>query len=819
MKRRTDIGVFALALAAAGVAASAVIGFLIDDPFLFEPLPTLPGMFLTGALAIFLGAAALLLGRRTQRTERLRAILGAFVATIGALGALQWLSATQWGIDLASLALNLRSDWGLPEPGLPSPVACVCLMLLGVGVAALPLAARRHSVLPLATVAVIAAMFGATTLAGYLFRIEFLISWPSRTPMPPQSAAAITFLGLGLWRAVLLRAQGDAESQLVDKARLIEMTAVWVLALCALVAGVSTFALAQYEYRDLARADLERTLRERRAFLEYALTEHTQQVSLAAALPDLGAVRASRRVALETAARTRTQHGFSGWRYEIGDEVVSAGNFIDNPVMRVQLHGPFATELLWREGYYLRTRLALHDGTRLVGHAVAEEPFPELTRLKLLADSRGETGEMALCAIAPAETAMRCFPLRSNPDAALVPRTIRGKVLPMSRALDFETGVEETLDYRQHRVLAAYGPVGFTGLGMVIKIDAAELNEPLGRRFGEAMLMLFALAAGGVWLTRRRLRPLTAALVNAREESARVAQQFKAAAESSLDAYFILDCVRDTRGAIANFRVSYMNASGEVLSGRPSEEIRGRTLQEALPPAEAAFFLDRYRRIVQTGESLNEEFRTTNSEVGVLWVAHQAVKLGDGVSVTARDITQRKTIEAQLRERAENDVLTGMPNRARFFERLEGGLKRARAERTGVAVLFLDLDHFKQVNDRNGHAAGDAVLVEFARRLRSSVRETDIVARLGGDEFAILLADIDATSEAETVAMHIVAAIGEPFVVEGRRLHVTTSIGIGYCARGMETAQSLLARADRKLYQAKAAGRGRFASAQESRAA
>jgi len=333
------------------------------------------------------------------------------------------------------------------------------------------------------------------------------------------------------------------------------------------------------------------------------------------------------------------------------------------------------------------------------------------------------------------------------------------------------------------------------------------------------MLLLFALVAAGVYLLRRRLEPLTEALQNAREEASRVAMQFKSAAESSLDAYFIMDAVRNRNNAIGDFRVRYLNASSEVLIGRPSEDVVGRTLREVLPAKQAAFFLERYRRIVTTGEALSEEFRTSGDDVAATWVAHRAVKLGDGVSVTARDISEQKVVEAQLRSRAENDVLTGLPNRTLFFERLEQAMVRARRDRVGVGVLFLDVDHFKKVNDKHGHAAGDAVLVEFAERLRRSVRATDTVARLSGDEFAILLADVDNVGGAEAVAAHIVDVIRMPFDAGGKHLSIGTSIGVGFSPRGLESAQSLVASADRKLYQAKAAGRGRFSSASQARAA
>src|SRR5207247_8832473 len=146
---------------------------------------------------------------------------------------------------------------------------------------------------------------------------------------------------------------------------------------------------------------------------------------------------------------------------------------------------------------------------------------------------------------------LQCFPLRSNPQPSHIARRANGQLLPMSHALDFETGVVETLDYLNHRVMAAYGPVGFTGLGMVIKIDAAELNQPLGDRFGYAILLLFALVAAGVYLMRRQLAPLIDALKHSREEAARVSLQFKAVAGSDVAACITLDTGQEPHHATA----------------------------------------------------------------------------------------------------------------------------------------------------------------------------------------------------------------------------------------------------------------------------
>ncbi len=823
--RRVDAFVVALASCAALTGGLAIVGYAWHLPALIRPLADTPATCLAVAAAMLLGGLALGFEGIGRLSPIGSILLGASIALVGVVGALENLFGLSLGIDLPALhrALGLTGA----TPGRPASSVCACLILVGGGLIALPRTSDRRISYAVAAAAIVVALFGALSLAGYLGHAEFLVSWPVESPMPPAAAFGLVVLGLGLRRALSRRAQPTARSDGRDEGRRIFFTAVWVLSLIAIVAGISTFALAQYEYQNAAHDNVARMSRERRAFLEYAIRQHIEQVSYAAtralpavlAAPDRRAgTLAERQATLTAFAESFAKAGFSGWRYELdGYPPISFGTFIADSKLTIPLIGAYHTELIWRDGYFLRTRIPIRDDKGPIGFAVAEEAFPELTRLTLEADAWGDTGEMALCSAVANE--LICFPHRSNSLGSRDLRKTREIPVPMTLALDHEVGVSEMLDFRNQRVLAAYGPVGFTGLGMVIKMDAAEINYPLGKRFGYAMLLLFALVAAGVYLLRRRLEPLTDALHTAREEASRVAMQFKSAAESSLDAYFIMDAVRNRDNAIDDFRIRYLNVSGEVLIGRPSEDVVGRTLREVLPAAQAAFFLERYRRIVTTGEALSEEFRTSGDDVAASWVAHQAVKLGDGVSVTARDISEQKVVEAQLRSRAENDVLTGLPNRTLFFERLEQAMARARRDRAGVGVLFLDIDHFKQVNDANGHAAGDAVLVEFAARLRRSTRTTDTVARLSGDEFAILLSDVDNIGRAEAVAAHIVDAIRAPFDIDGKPLHVGTSIGVGFSPRGLESAQSLVARADRKLYQAKAAGRGRFSSASQARAA
>ncbi|MES2187913.1 MAG: diguanylate cyclase [Pseudomonadota bacterium] len=184
-----------------------------------------------------------------------------------------------------------------------------------------------------------------------------------------------------------------------------------------------------------------------------------------------------------------------------------------------------------------------------------------------------------------------------------------------------------------------------------------------------------------------------------------------------------------------------------------------------------------------------------------------------GIYTLSVDVTELKQTQRRLSELARVDMLTALPNRLALGEALPRVLSRAGRTGAPLALLFLDIDRFKSINDRFGHAGGDAVLVEFARRLRQAVRSTDTVARLAGDEFVVILEQVSDRDAARAAAAKIGAHIaGVPFLVDDRPLDVSASIGIAWHAASLPTttAADLLARADAALYGAKAAGRNRF---------
>jgi diguanylate cyclase (GGDEF)-like protein len=174
------------------------------------------------------------------------------------------------------------------------------------------------------------------------------------------------------------------------------------------------------------------------------------------------------------------------------------------------------------------------------------------------------------------------------------------------------------------------------------------------------------------------------------------------------------------------------------------------------------------------------------------------------------DISERKAQEERIRHMAQHDFLTGLPNRALLEDRLHQAMPLALRNGTRLAVLFLDLDRFKLINDSLGHDVGDRLLQQVSRRLAGCVRAADTVSRQGGDEFVLLLQDLDAPEQAAAVARKILEVISEPFVVDGTQLSVTPSIGISVFPDDAPDSAPLLRNADAAMYHAKGVGRNNY---------
>jgi diguanylate cyclase (GGDEF)-like protein/PAS domain S-box-containing protein len=264
--------------------------------------------------------------------------------------------------------------------------------------------------------------------------------------------------------------------------------------------------------------------------------------------------------------------------------------------------------------------------------------------------------------------------------------------------------------------------------------------------------------------------------------------------------------------------ITYQSPSIERLLGYDPEDMTGRPFEELVDASDG----DRVRAMLQDAAAVahDQPLVVQCSLVHRDGTTHQfevncTNLLNDehvgGVVLNSRDISERKAFEEQLTHQAFHDPVTGLANRALFAERVRHAIARTRREHHSVAVVFLDLDDFKTINDSLGHAAGDEVLVEVAKRLATSVRATDTAARFGGDEFALLLEDIEGVQEAADTAERVLDALALPLPVAHKELSLRCSIGISVVSKEAPAgAEELIRDADAAMYRAKRDGKGSY---------
>ena len=267
-------------------------------------------------------------------------------------------------------------------------------------------------------------------------------------------------------------------------------------------------------------------------------------------------------------------------------------------------------------------------------------------------------------------------------------------------------------------------------------------------------------------------------------------------------------------------RLAYMSPQIEAIVGYPPDAFLAdpELWPRLIHPDDRRIALAAYVEHWATDAPLRADYRMIAQDGSVVWVHDEAYSMTEGAVVGGRrlsqgllvDTTDQKTLEAQLLHDALHDPLTGLANRVLFADHVERALASRRRGRTQVALLFLDLDDFKVVNDTLGHRAGDRLLIEVARRLSEATRAGDIAARQGGDEFTVLLDRVHGVEDAVASAARLATALCRPIELEGLNISITVSMGIAL-ASDENTADDLLAHADAAMYAAKAQGKARQA--------
>ena len=475
--------------------------------------------------------------------------------------------------------------------------------------------------------------------------------------------------------------------------------------------------------------------------------------------------------------------------------------------------------------------------------------------------------------------------------------------------------------------------------------------DPQGR-LGPELQMVRAAAAVVVAMGAAILFPYVRSMIGAVISAGRDREKFVAAAESSLDSFYVFESLRNEANQILDFRFTYANANGEERLDQTRAELAGKNLSEVLPYLLSTDIIEREKQVVLTGIPFIDEHQVTREGMEPYWIVMQVVKLGDGIAVTNRDvteerarqhqiadlneftqsmienapfsiiatdpagtvtamnpaaesltfyrkheligqhsmvilhdsaemstravqlskdlnepvqagfssliarprqgqtdehewtyvrkdgsriwvnlamtalktqgekiagylgiafdITERKKLTEYVNHLAHHDQLTGLPNRVLLDDRMQQAIQRAKRNRHKVAVLMVDVDYFKRINDSLGHTAGDSLLDAIAKKLCTAVRQTDTVARMGGDEFVIVMPEFRDEKDAERCAEAILQKVSTPTMLGGREVNVTVSVGLCIFPDCANDADSLLKNADAALYEAKEGGRNSF---------
>jgi diguanylate cyclase (GGDEF)-like protein/PAS domain S-box-containing protein len=277
--------------------------------------------------------------------------------------------------------------------------------------------------------------------------------------------------------------------------------------------------------------------------------------------------------------------------------------------------------------------------------------------------------------------------------------------------------------------------------------------------------------------------------------------------EHSREAIMILD---QNRGIIRT------NATFTELTGYTTQEVIERSVKVMRPEAHDDAFYERiWAEIDATDHWQGEQLmRRRNGQVFPAWITITTVRDSDRKVTTYisyfSDITARKEAESRIRFLAEHDFLTGLPSRELLLDRLRQAIAVARRNQTQLAILFLDLDRFKNINDSMGHSVGDKLLRQVAQRLQKHIRSIDTISRHGGDEFLIMLADIGTIPQVAHIADHVMRAIAMPYKIDNHELVVTASIGISIYPGDGDEIETLVKHADVAMYHAKGSGRNRY---------
>lgn len=812
-------------LAAAGLAlfllgAAVGTGWLLRVERLIQPLPFLGLMVVSTAVCFMLaGAATGLAAWGHPWSNSARRWLAIAVAAVAGFSLL----ANIFGLVVDALAEAHR--WLQPHARMPGQMAAStasAFLCWSAGVIALPSAV--HSNMARRAVPVLAALVIALAIAGgvgRLMRFDLIFEHYPFVLMALHTAGGLIILGTALW-IDCNRADWHARGNAADEYHRITWISAMALAIAVAIGGMLGYFMVSRHSQDFLNDSLALTLQSRVNAFEQALEERYFRAVMIATHPairtQLVRLRANpgehqSREALAQIINSYLPLGFGGITLNdaSGRTLIHAGQFIDSPALTVQIRRGQATRLMWAaDALALHHRIPVFSSDDHLGDVITEQPLLQLTGSLFDVQGLGASAELQLCSLRDEHA--HCFPNSRNSTPFSFPVGQSKQPGPMELALRGSSGITQSADYKGVNVISAYQNFSGRPLGMAIKINAADYYAEIRNYLLTSIVVILFAAGLGTLLIRSLVGPLVSRISRSERELRLSEERLKLALEASRVAMWDWNVIS---GQV------YLSAQWNALLGgeRRQSTATPQQLQDLVHPEDLPVLQQRLTEVLKANARTYDcDHRVRNYSGQWQWIRSRGKvtdRDADGRALrvigTNADIDSHKQSEMELAHRAAHDGLTGLPNRSLFHDRMSQAIARSRRSATLMAVMYLDIDKFKGINDTLGHAMGDALLKSFASRLTGCVRSTDTVARLGGDEFAVILGEIDQREDGCRIAGKIVEAMRPEFTLEYRSLAITTSVGIAfYDGSGEMTVDGLVKKADEALYQAKGAGRNNY---------
>jgi len=652
------------------LGSMVLFGWGFGVPHLTQINPDWKPMVPATALCFILGSLALLYNKKSPGASAPHAqrILVWLLLLVAGARIIEPATGHAFGIEFLFPMLGIAFEHAGPM----SPLTAAMFIAFGIGMLFIRRVASRNAQIISGIMAATLLVVGLVTVIGYWlnFQLVFeeLYNGAGMLWMAFHTAIGMLLLGLGLLCFTLRCRVSSAVDPIANKSAQIYRTTLMVLAATAVTTGLVGISYLERTVVQETSTSLSHLLNARASNLENNLDNRIQGALVAALAPEFGTAAAAvlrnpgNRPAIAELTRVAApllNHGFTGIGLDSGERhIMIAGRMQDKSISFAQINRKDIDAALgWNNGYILRTRIPLAGAAsrKHPGFLVYEQALPHLDRIFAEANRFGETGTLPMCARLDAKQLL-CFPQREQAGMYIIPDTYDGRPIPMNFALAGQTGVSHLVDYRGQQVLSAYGPVGNTGLGLVMKIDLSEVLAPIRDELQSALPLIAILVGLGLVMIRSRVRPLIESITSAYAAENIVKERFDAAMQSSPDGFVIYSSVKNPAGNVVDFRCEYLNQRAGQMAKFASErlpeslegDLVGRTFLEIFPGQTEVF--EKFRTVALTGQMQSEEMSLPGKDGTAQWYLRQVVPMHQGIAVTYRDITQEKLLVQQLQQ-------------------------------------------------------------------------------------------------------------------------------------------------------------------------